>query len=191
MIEVISKFFYLEHVDVKNTKLKKYYINNNPKANNHHDGYLRTVPDEFQFFMLNGEFFIYLRFIGCILMPETNTITVDDILENRIYRRSWCIKKVEKDQSQVPTKNIINALSALYVDSKGELYNHYKLNDYKGFLVFENLNTGETIECYYYTESDGFGYVNVAFEGMKFPIDINVFEYKKTFIKTILEWMKI
>lgn len=184
MIEIISKFNYIKNIDIENTKLKKYDVffvlpEESPFYN---------LPETIQFFTLNGEYFIYISFLNCILMPESNTITINDILNNEVNRTSWRIQKIDREPRKDFTLNLKKSLEGnLYLPP--EISKDLNLKDYRGFLNIVNLVTGEELECYYY--DDDYDYFSISFEDMNFPIDINTYGYKKDFIKAILEWMKI
>ena len=197
MIEIITKTYYTNAVDVKNTVLNKYYIGDLIKEktsdeikNNPQDIYIVDVPTSFQFFTLNGECFIYLDFIKCVLLPSTSKITVDDIIKTRINLSSWIIEKSDKVlNSKILTENLINSLKTLWFNSDtiSKLSNFGIVGLYKGFLLVKNLNTGESIECY--CSIGEYGYIHIAFENMTFPINLNIYDYKRMFIENIIEWM--
>lgn len=197
MIEIITKTYYTNAVDVKNTVLNKYYIGNLIKEktsdeikNNPQDIYIVDVPTSFQFFTLNGECFIYLDFIKCVLLPSTSKITVDDIIKTRINLSSWTIEKSDKVlNKKTLTENLINSLKTLWFnsDTTSKLSSFGIVGLYKGFLLVKNLNTGESIECY--CSIGEYGYVHIAFENMTFPINLNIYDYKRMFIENIIEWM--
>lgn len=197
MIEIITKTYYTNAVDVKNTVLNKYYIGNLIKEktsdeikNNPQDIYIVDVPVSFQFFTLNGECFIYLDFLKCVLLPSTSKITVDDIIKTRINLSSWIIEKSDKVlNKKTLTENLINSLKVSWFNSDNisKLSNFGIVGLYKGFLLVKNLNTGESIECY--CSIGEYGYVHIAFENMTFPINLNIYDYKRMFIENIIEWM--
>ena len=197
MIEIITKTYYTNAVDVKNTVLNKYYIGDLIKEktsdeikNNPQDIYIVDVPTSFQFFTLNGECFIYLDFIKCVLLPSTSKITVDDIIKTRINLSSWTIEKSDKVlNKKTLTENLINSLKTLWFnsDTTSKLSSFGIVGLYKGFLLVKNLNTGESIECY--CSIGEYGYVHIAFENMTFPINLNIYDYKRMFIENIIEWM--
>ena len=121
-------------------------------------------------------------------MPESNTITINDILNNEVNRTSWRIQKIDREPRKDFTLNLKKSLEGnLYLPP--EISKNLNLKDYRGFLNIVNLVTGEELECYYY--DDDYDYFSISFEDMNFPIDINTYGYKKDFIKAILEWMKI
>ena len=197
MIEIITKTYYTNAVDVKNTVLNKYYIGDLIKEktsdeikNNPQDIYIVDVPTSFQFFTLNGECFIYLDFIKCVLLPSTSKITVDDIIKTRINLSSWTIEKSDKVlNKKTLTENLINSLKILWFnsDTTSKLSSFGIVGLYKGFLLVKNLNTGESIECY--CSIGEYGYVHIAFENMTFPINLSIYDYKRMFIENIIEWM--
>lgn len=197
MIEIITKTYYTNAVDVKNTVLNKYYIGDLIKEktsdeikNNPQDIYIVDVPTSFQFFTLNGECFIYLDFIKCVLLPSTSKLTVDDIIKTRINLSSWIIEKSDKVlNKKTLTENLINSLKMLWLNSDtiSKLSNFGIVELYKGFLLVKNLNTGESIECYF--SIGEYGYVHIAFENMTFPINLSIYDYKRMFIENIIEWM--
>ena len=197
MIEIITRTYYSDAVDIKNTVLNKYYIGKLIKKktseeikNNPQDIYIVDIPTCFQFFMLNGEYFIYLDFLKCVLLPSTNKITIDDIIKTRVNLSSWTIEKSDKVlNKKILTENLINSLKTSWFNSDTiSKLSNFGINDlYKGFLLVKNLNTGESIECY--CSIGEYGYVHIAFEDMTFPINLNIYNYKRMFIENIIEWM--